>query len=72
MQTALNRFIETLKWPAALFMLVTLPALFQSLSWFKFGQPKYLVMFAGFFIYFIPGQWPMRRLKPACRLLPMN
>ena len=53
MQTALNRFIEMLKWPAALFMLVTLPALFQSLSWFKFGQPKYLVMFAGFFIYFI-------------------
>ena len=47
MQTALNRFIEMLKWPAALFMLVTLPALFQSLSWFKFGQPKYLVMFAG-------------------------
>ena len=53
MQTVVNRFIEMLKWPAALFMLVTLPALIQSLSWFNFARPRYLVMAGGFLMYFI-------------------
>ena len=69
MQTALNRFIEMLKWPAALFMLVTLPALFQSLSWFKFGQPKYLVMFAGFFIYFISRTMADASVKASMQII---
>ncbi len=53
MQTLLNRFIELFKWPAALFMLLSLPALFQSLSWFRFNQLKYVVMFGGFFLYWV-------------------
>ena len=63
MQTALNRFIEMLKWPAALFMLV------QSLSWFKFGQPKYLVMFAGFFIYFISRTMADASVKASMQII---
>ena len=53
MQTVLNRLIEFLKWPAAIYMLVSLPAYVQSLSYFNFVQIKYLVLIGGFFIFFI-------------------
>ena len=53
MQKLINQTIELLKWPAALFMLVSLPALFQSLAGFQFMQLKYFAMFGGFFVYFV-------------------
>jgi len=69
MQTVLNRFLEMLKWPAALFMLLTLPALFQSLSWFKFSQLKYLVMIGGFFVYFISRTMADSSVKSSMQII---
>ena len=69
MQRVINQVIELLKWPAALFMLVSLPALFQSLAWFKFMQLKYFAMFGGFFIYFISKSMSDASLKSNMQIL---
>ena len=69
MQKFLNRFIELLKWPAALFMLVSMPALFQSLAWFKFMQLKYFAMFGGFFIYFVSKTMSDASLKANMQII---
>lgn len=69
MQTVVNRFIEMLKWPAALFMLVTLPALIQSLSWFNFARPRYLVMAGGFLMYFIARTMADSSVKASMQII---
>ena len=69
MQTVVNRFIEMLKWPAALFMLLTLPALVQSLSWFNFAQPKYLVMVGGFLMYVLARTMADSSVKASMQII---
>ena len=69
MQKIINQVIELFKWPAALFMLVSLPALFQSLAWFKFMQLKYFAMFGGFFIYFVSKGMSDASLKANMQIL---
>ena len=53
MKILLNRFIELLKWPVALYMLISLPAYAQSLAYFQFTNFRYLALFGGFFLFFI-------------------
>ena len=53
MRVLIDRFIELLKWPVAVFMLVSLPAYIQSLYYFKFMSLPYVALFAGFFLFFI-------------------
>ncbi len=53
MQAALDKLINLLKWPVAIWLLFSLPAYIQSLDSFKFASWKYLALFAGFFCFFI-------------------
>lgn len=53
MQAVLDKFINMIKWPAALWLLFSLPAYLQSLDYFRFADWKYLALFAGFFCFFI-------------------
>ena len=53
MRVLIDRFIELLKWPVAVYMLVSLPAYIQSLYYFKFMSLPYVALFAGFFLFFI-------------------
>ena len=53
MRVLVDRFIELLKWPVALYMLLSLPAYIQSLYYFKFTKLQYVALFGGFFLFFI-------------------
>ena len=53
MRVLVDRFIELLKWPVALYMLLSLPAYIQSLFYFKFTNLQYVALFGGFFLFFI-------------------
>lgn len=49
----LDRIINFFKWPAAIYMLISLPALVQSVDFFNFANFKFLAFGAGFFLYYI-------------------
>lgn len=53
MRTVIDRFIELFKWPMAIYMLLSLPAYIQSLYYFQFARLPYLILLAGFFLFFI-------------------
>ncbi len=53
MQAILDKLINLLKWPVAIWLLFSLPAYIQSLDSFRFASWKYLALFAGFFCFFI-------------------
>lgn len=55
MRHTIDKVLETLKWPVAIFVLLSLPALVQSISfkYFNFASGKYLALIAGFFIFFV-------------------
>ena len=53
MRVLVDRFIELLKWPVALYMVLSLPAYIQSLYYFKFTNLQYVALFGGFFLFFI-------------------
>ena len=53
MRVLVDRFIELLKWPVALYMLLSLPAYIQSLYYFRFTNLQYVALFGGFFLLFI-------------------
>ena len=53
MRVLVDRFIELLKWPVALYMLLSLPAYIQTLYYFKFTNLQYVALFGGFFLFFI-------------------
>lgn len=53
MQSLLNRIIELLKWPVALYMLISLPAFLQSFSYFNFFNLPSMAMIGGFLLFFI-------------------
>ena len=53
MQNVLDRFINLIKWPVALFLFFSLPALVKSLDFFRFDSLKHVVLFGGFMCFFI-------------------
>ena len=53
MQNFLNNFINLLKWPVAILLLLSLPAFVQSIDYFRFSDWQYVALFAGFFAFFI-------------------
>lgn len=69
MKLLLNRFIELLKWPVALYMLVSLPACIQSLSYFNFANLKYLALFGGFFFFFVARGFMDSGMKTTMEIL---
>lgn len=53
MQKMIDKFINLIKWPVALWLLFSLPAYIKSLDYFRFSEFKYLALFGGFFLFFI-------------------
>ena len=53
MNAVIDRVIDLFKWPVAIFLMFCIPALIQSLDFFKFNNFKYMAMGAGFFLFFI-------------------
>lgn len=53
MSYLIDKFIELIKWPLAIFMLLSLPAYIQSLYYFPFVTWRYMALLAGFFMFFI-------------------
>lgn len=53
MNAILDRLINLFKWPVAIFLLFSIPALIKSVDFFKFTDLKYVAMCAGFFLFFI-------------------
>ena len=53
MAKLLDKIINLFKWPIAVYMLISLPALFASIDSFNFKNFKYFALGAGFFMYFI-------------------
>lgn len=55
MRHTIDKFLELLKWPVAILSLLSTPALIESFSfkYFNFENIKYLVMFAGFILFFV-------------------
>lgn len=48
-----DKILELLKWPVAIFMLASLPALVKSLDYFNFTNLRYWALFAGFLFFFV-------------------
>ncbi len=53
MRDLVDKFVNMLKWPVALWLLFSLPAFVSSLDYFKFSEIKYWALFGGFFLFFI-------------------
>lgn len=53
MRVLIDRFIELLKWPVAVYMLFSLPAYLQSFAYFQFTSIRYVALIGGFFLFFI-------------------
>lgn len=49
----IDKIINMLKWPAAVYMLLSFPAYIQSLAYFRFTQLPYVALIGGFFLFFI-------------------
>ncbi len=49
----LDNLINFFKWPIAIYMLISLPALISSYDFFNFKNFRYAALGAGFFMYFI-------------------
>jgi len=53
MQRIIDKLINLLKWPIAIWLLFSLPAFIKSLDYFKFSDIRYIALFGGFFLFFI-------------------
>lgn len=48
-----DKVLELLKWPVAIFLALSLPALVRSLDYFNFSNIRYWALFAGFLFFFV-------------------
>ncbi len=53
MHAFVDKILELLKWPTAVYMLLSTPAFLQSLAYFQFTNLRYVVLIAGFFLFYI-------------------
>lgn len=53
MSKILDKLVELFKWPVALYMLVSIPAYIQSLSYFQFMSARFISLGLGFFLFFM-------------------
>lgn len=53
MRVLIDRLIELMKWPVAVYMFLCLPAFIQSLKYFPYLKMNYVWVIAGFIFFFI-------------------
>ena len=69
MQVLIDRFITLLKWPLALYMLISIPAYIRSLYYFNFVNIKFIVLGAGFILFFIARQMADASVKTSMQIV---
>lgn len=69
MAKILDKIINLFKWPIAIYMLISLPALFLSYDFFNFKSFKYVALGAGFFMYFIARTMADSSVKTAMQIV---
>lgn len=69
MSLIFDRIIDFFKWPIALYMLISLPALISSVDFFNFGNFKFLALGAGFFMYFIARTMADSSVKTSMQII---
>lgn len=69
MSNLLDKFINLIKWPVALWLFFSLPAFLKSLDYFRFADWKYLAMFGGFFCFFIARSFMDSSAKTGMEIL---
>lgn len=53
MHRLVDKIVELFKWPVAIFLLCSLPALIKSLDYFNFANVRYWALFAGCLFFFV-------------------
>ncbi len=53
MHRIVDKIVELFKWPVAIFLLMSLPALFSALDYFNFASLRYMALFGGFLFFFV-------------------
>ena len=53
MHQVVDKIVDLFKWPVAIFLLLSLPALVGSIDYFNLTQLRYLAVFAGFLFFFV-------------------
>ena len=69
MSATLDKIINLFKWPIAVYMLLSLPALCMSVDFFSFASFKYLALGAGFFMYFIARTMADSSVKTSMQII---
>ena len=69
MSATLDKIINLFKWPIAVYMLLSLPALCMSVDFFSFASFKYLALIAGFFMYFIARTMADSSVKTSMQII---
>ena len=69
MQALMDKFVNLLKWPTALFFLFSLPAFIQSMDYFNFANLRYIALFGGFFLFFIARSFMDASAKTGMEIL---
>lgn len=63
-----DKFIELLKWPIAILAFISIPALFQSFSYFKFISLRYLCMWGGMLFFIISRTMADKSIKVSMQI----
>lgn len=69
MSKIFDKIISVFKWPLAIYMLISLPALISSIDFFKFGNYKSLAFGGGFFMYYIARSMADSSVKTSMQII---
>lgn len=69
MRDLIDKFINLLKWPIAVFALASLPSLLQSVKYFNFAGLRFLVLLGGVGIYYMASRVMDKSLKTSQQVL---
>ena len=69
MSALLDKIINLFKWPMAIYMLISLPALCMSVDFFAFTSFKFVALCAGFFMYFITRSMADSSVKTSMQII---
>lgn len=69
MTKLVDHIINLLKWPVAVYMFISLPALWMSQNFFVFATSKFLALAAGFFLYFVAKTMADSSMRTAMQII---
>lgn len=69
MRDLIDKIINALKWPTAVFAVAMLPALLCSVKYFNFTNPRFLFFLGGCFVYFISSMSMDKSVRASIQVL---